>query len=413
MSSVAKTFVVATCIALAGCSTSFEKPRNSRDLDRFSYVAERISMSDRVEDARLERGRALNMGRCADLDLVVALGPLDAATAGYDEAGIPLSPGDVIRIEIANGDGFSGDYIVEADGKLRMPFIDAIPAAGLLVDDVRNLVSMRLLNGRFFQPSFLQVNVELLQHATIRAHVSGAVFQSGVVNLNEKPADAGANPTLDLIGDAAPKRSLSAALFSAGGVRPDADVHNVVLMRAGQRQIFDVSGAFTGDPYPDPVLIAGDQVHVPSKGCFQEALARPSRVTMPGIRIFISNLTQPALNNASSSVGADSTRVPYGTKLLQGLVSGNCVGGIQATNANRYAVLISENPVTGKSEVIARSIEDLVRRSDRDDFNPVLLPGDAIACYDSHVTNLRDVLSTVSSFALPVTNALLISEQLK
>ncbi|PHR75871.1 MAG: hypothetical protein COA64_11485, partial [Henriciella sp.] len=149
-------------------------------------------------------------------------------------------------------------------------------------------------------------------------------------------------------------------------------------------------------------------VHVPSRGCFQLALARPSRITPPGIRVFMSNLTQPAASNAASAIGEDATRLPYGTRFLQGLVSANCVGGIQATNARRWGVLISRNPVTGESEVIARSIEDLVRRADRDHFNPVLLPNDAIACYDSHVTNVRDVIATVSEAASPVLNAMLI-----
>ena len=55
--------------------------------------------------------------------------------------------------------------------------------------------------------------------------------------------------------------------------------------------------------------------------------------------------------------------------------------------------------------MIARSIEDLVRRADRDDFNPVLLPNDAIACYDSHVTNARDIIAMVSETVSPALNA--------
>ena len=135
------------------------------------------------------------------------------------------------------------------------------------------------------------------------------------------------------------------------------------------------------------------------------ALARPSRITPPGIRVYMSNLTRPATSNATSAIGDYSTKLPYGTRFLQGLVSANCVGGIQATNARRWAVLMSRNPITGESEVIARSIEDLVRRADRDDFNPVLLPNDAIACYDSHVTNARDIIAMMSETVSPALNA--------
>ena len=131
--------------------------------------------------------------------------------------------------------------------------------------------------------------------------------------------------------------------------------------------------------------------------CARAATPRSVRVSRPGCR------RAPA--NATSAIGEYSTKLPYGTRFLQGLVSANCVGGIQATNARRWGVLISRNPITGESEVVARSIEDMVRRADRDDFNPVLLPNDAIACYDSHVTNVRDVIATVSEAFSPVVSA--------
>ena len=41
--------------------------------------------------------------------------------------------------------------------------------------------------------------------------------------------------------------------------------------------------------------------------------------------------------------------------------------------------------------MIERDIEDLLRRADRDDFDPYLLPGDALACYDSAITNVSEI----------------------
>jgi polysaccharide biosynthesis/export protein len=82
------------------------------------------------------------------------------------------------------------------------------------------------------------------------------------------------------------------------------------------------------------------------------------------------------------------------------LVSANCVGG-SAMNSGRSAVLISRNPVTGQSIVLSRSVERLVRGADRDQFDPYLMPGDAIACYDSLAMNLRDVLSVVGETTTP------------
>ena len=134
---------------------------------------------------------------------------------------------------------------------------------------------------------------------------------------------------------------------------------------------------------------------------FQSALVRPSQITPPGVRIFQSNLTQPAPSNAQSAVNRDTSGVPYGTRFLAGLVATNCVGGTMSTNARRYGVLISRNPKTLKTEVIQRSIEELVRSADRDAINPYLMPDDAIACYDSGVTEVRDVANTLQTLLLP------------
>lgn len=70
-------------------------------------------------------------------------------------------------------------------------------------------------------------------------------------------------------------------------------------------------------------------------------------------------------------------------------------------NAGRSAVLISRNPVNGQSIVIQRSIEQLVRAPNRDAMDPYLMPGDAIACYDSAAMNLRDIVATISEAASP------------
>ncbi len=148
---------------------------------------------------------------------------------------------------------------------------------------------------------------------------------------------------------------------------------------------------------------------MPGKHCFQAELARPTPITPPGVRVYMSNLTTPALNNAASGIGRDQTNLPYGTRLLQALFSANCVGGAKMTNAHRSAVLVSTNPETGESEVIERDIESLIRRADRDLYNPVVMPNDAIACYDSGVTNIREVLRSLGDLAVSVSVARLLT----
>jgi len=405
---VYKLIPLVAAFALSACAGSFERPQNLTNMNQAGYQAQFQSMSDRADASSLSTAASQNMGKCQDMDLALTGQPIDAGLGNAFSEPELLSPGDMVRLEIARGEGFEGDYIVAPSGYVKLPYIGDVPAAGMTVSDLENTIARLLVKGGYFNAGFIQTNLSVLQWAPIQVSVSGAVFQSGDVLLNEKASDTDPAARIDASGDFTFQRRLSTALFAAAGVRPDADVRNLVLIRNGKRRVFDMSGALDGGPIDDPLLVAGDRIHVPSRGCFQMALARPSRITPPGIRVFMSNLTRPSASNANSAIGQHATQLPYGTRFLQGLVSANCVGGIQATNARRWGVLMSRNPITGESEVVARSIEDLVRRADRDDFNPVLLPNDAIACYDSHVTNARDIVAMVSEAVAPALNAALV-----
>lgn len=397
--------VVVLVFVLVGCAGSFERPQNMASVSAAPYQAQYQSMSDAKQNEEFASATSQNLGRCQDMDLALSGQPIDAGLGVAFEEPALLSPGDLLRLSIVRGDGFEGDYVISPDGFLRLPYLGDIPAAGTTKDDLENTIARLLVSGGYFKSNFIQVTTSVLHWAPIQVSVSGAVFQSGDVLLNEREASSDPIARIEASGDFTMQRRLSKALSASAGVRPDADIRNVVLIRNGRRRVFDMTGAIDGGPIEDPLLVAGDRIHVPSRGCFQIALARPSRITPPGIRVHLSNLTWPAASNAASAIGEHATKLPYGTRFLQGLVSANCVGGIQATNARRWGVLMSHNPITGESEVIARSIEDLVRRADRDDFNPVLLPNDAIACYDSHVTNARDVIAMVSETVSPALNA--------
>ena len=81
-----------------------------------------------------------------------------------------------------------------------------------------------------------------------------------------------------------------------------------------------------------------------------------------------------------------------------------------ARTAPRYP--ISRNPINGRSVVIERDIEKLVRGADRDAYDPYLMPGDAIACYDSRWTNLSEAIGIVSQGVSTVTPAILLDNAL-
>ena len=308
----------------------------------------------------------------------------------YALRGELLSRGDLVEFRLPEDETFSGDYVVSRDGTVKLPFIAPVPAAGRTPDQVAGAIRRALINdGHYAEVPLMSLLIKDL--APVRVGVSGAVFEARPTDIGGVAGDMVDDRRQAALGASTEGRNLSVALRSAGGIRPDADLSAVRLTRAGRNYTLDLRGVMRGENVDDVMLITGDEVHVPSRECFQDDLMKPSPISPPGISLYLSNLTQPAPGNAPSAIGQTVREVPYGTRFMQAVVDANCVGGARATSADRSAALFSRNPVTGVSAVIERKVEVMRSRADRDDYDPYLLPGDAIACYDSGVTNLAEI----------------------
>lgn len=328
-----------------------------------------------------------------------------AAQLRHQQAGfgddLPLSPGDMVEITIVNGEGFEGRYVVNPDGNIQLPLVEAVKASGLGATALSEKLELALVRAQIFLPNTARVGVRVLQWAPIEVSVAGAVFEPGRVLINNKIADQVIEERINAFGDYTPTRYLSEALRAASGIRPDAKLDQVIVIRNGWQVEVDMTGILLGHAANDLLLVAGDRVVVPTTGCFQQQLVKPSQITPRGYRIFMSNLIETAKSNSNAAVGRFSSNMPYGTRLLQAAISANCVGGTSWTNAPRKVLLASKNPLSGKTEVIERSIEQLVRQGHEEGMNPYLMPNDAIACYDSDVTNFRDVARSITDVLSP------------
>ena len=312
------------------------------------------------------------------------------------------SNGDRFNVVVPGAPEFSGDYVVNADGRVILPFAGELPVHGVTNTELTHNIEKALVKARLFEADGFRISVRPVSYAPINVTVSGAVFLKGRFTINGDHPPVLDGRAISKTGDSPLGRFVASAIQAANGVRPDADLANIRLTRNGKTYTLNWRGALTGEPVDDVPLMAGDHIHVGEASCFQSALVRPSQITLGGIRVFMSNLTVPALHNSNSAINKDSTSLPYGTRLLAGLVSSNCVGGSLASNAGRYAILITRNPKTQETEVIQRSIEELVLSPDRDKINPYLMPDDAMACYDSAVTDIREVATTLDSVLTPL-----------
>jgi polysaccharide biosynthesis/export protein len=314
---------------------------------------------------------------------------------------LPLSPGDRIKILVQDGELFSGIYEVNIDGDLQLPYMLPIQVLGLNLAEVEQLIQTRLVQEKLFQPGFARVSVGIVQWAEIAINVSGAVFQPGLLVINARSAEEQALQNNITSGDYTTERSLVAALRAAGGITPHADVKQITVVRNQQARQFDLSGVLDGQPVEDIALVRGDQVIVPKLETWQNELVRPSAITLPAIQIRVSNLTVPASSNSGSSLTRDAITFPYGSRFTSAVISANCVGGTKSANAARRAILVRTDRETGVTTVYERSIEDLIRDS-TDATNPFLMPDDGVACYDSNVSEIRDVARTLLDVITPL-----------
>jgi polysaccharide biosynthesis/export protein len=308
---------------------------------------------------------------------------------------LPLSPGDRIKISIPEGDLFNGTYEVNLDGTLNLPYLQPMSIAGLEPTEVEKNVTSALVTNQLFNPSFARTTVQVVEWAPIQVNVAGAAFQPGRVLINERSPEARAQKN-QASGDYPPDRFLSAAIRSAGGVLPNADIQSVKLIRKGREQTYDLTSIFKGESFDDVPLMAGDRIVIPNLAEANNELVRPSQITLQNVKVFLSNLAQAS--NAPTS--KDPTVFVYGSRFTQAVIAAGCAGG-NITNSKRRAVLVRTDRMTGQTQVVDRPVEELLRKPNDDTANPYLMPDDGIACYDSKTTNVRGVAEALSTIFSP------------
>ncbi|MEQ8877092.1 MAG: polysaccharide biosynthesis/export family protein [Phycisphaerales bacterium] len=381
-----------SCAALTACS-SMKTPENIEPVALGDgYQAQYRALASTRTDTTFLQSEGMNTSACRP----EIGGGREAAFGKWNGPGLndllgeKLSRNDMVQITIDGDEVLSGTYVVSRDGDLKLPYLPPVSAQGRSTAQVEAALADALVGAEFYTTP-PRLAVRITDFASVAVGVVGAVFEPHAVEIGGVQGDTMDTGRQQALGASTESRNLSAALRAAGGVRPDADLSAVELHRQGRVYRMDLRGVFDGTDPTDIMMLTGDKIVVKSRQCFQDDLMRPSPISPPGVSMFLSNLTQPATGNAVSAIGRDVREMPYGTRFMQAVVNSNCVGGAKTTNANRSAVLFSRNPVTGASVVIERDIEDLLRRGDRDDYDPYVLPGDSLACYDSSMTGVAEI----------------------
>lgn len=121
-----------------------------------------------------------------------------------------LGSGDRIRLIVFGEDSLSGEFVVDGAGRLALPLIGDVRAAGLSARELERAIAAALRRGYLNDP---RVSVEVLNHRPF--YILGEVAQPG-----EYPFVSGL--------------TVYNAVATAGGFTPLADQTRIVLKRMGE-----------------------------------------------------------------------------------------------------------------------------------------------------------------------------------
>jgi polysaccharide export outer membrane protein len=171
-----------------------------------------------------------------------AVAPTPPVSAGSDYV---IGPEDLLQISVWKNESLSRQLPVRPDGKISMPLLHDIQAAGLTPMQLRDKIATGLVE---FMPS-PEVSVTVLEVLSYRVSVLGEVQKPGVLQLK------------------APTTVLE-ALALAGGFRDFASPSKIVIFRKDkgvqtQRLRFNYNRAVGAAGEDNVTLRSGDVVVVP------------------------------------------------------------------------------------------------------------------------------------------------------
>lgn len=162
------------------------------------------------------------------------------STAG-DRVGGTLRSGDLLKIAVFRNKELTGDYLIDSQGRLVVPGLGELRAAGLTPGQVENGLR-QLLACQGIRPD---VSVQ----AQIRVSVLGEVRNPGVF-----PVDPGV--------------TLLQLLTAAGGETQRADLSRATVIRGGKSYPVNLETALRGGSSGSIILNSNDVLVVPKRGGF-------------------------------------------------------------------------------------------------------------------------------------------------
>jgi protein involved in polysaccharide export with SLBB domain len=187
---------------------------------------------------------------CAAREATVTLIPFTPLATSSDNREYLVQAGDTLNIKFYyHPDHDLRDLVVRPDGKLLLPLVGDMQAAGLTPEQLAEQIAQRY-SSTLREP---KVAVDVKTVNTNQVYVGGEVLRPGVIKLK-------------------PKMNLLQAVFEAGGPKDEGDIERVVLLRSigdnqfGYREINLRKIVNHEERSDDAVLAQDDLIFIPKNG---------------------------------------------------------------------------------------------------------------------------------------------------
>jgi protein involved in polysaccharide export with SLBB domain len=187
---------------------------------------------------------------CAAREGPITLVPFTLPTTQNDQHEYIVQAGDTLNIKFYyHPDHDQRDLVVRPDGKLLLPLVGDLQAAGLTPEQLAEHIAQRYA----FSLREPKVAVDIKMPNTGQIYVGGEVQRPGVIKLK-------------------PKMNALQAIVEAGGPKNTGDVERVVLLRPvgdnqfGYRELNLMRILRREDPADDAMLAQDDLIFIPQTG---------------------------------------------------------------------------------------------------------------------------------------------------
>jgi polysaccharide biosynthesis/export protein len=173
-------FILNSCISLPGINKSPDKKKVNKKKDIGQYTIEDVGINI-ININQLSEDEINNYNKNNILEINNAVNNI-SEIYNYRYEYI-LGPADSISLDLTDTDDLDGNYLIDQDGMIDLPFIGKVKLDNLSLNEAQNIL-MQVIQSFYKNPD-LQMNIE--EFNSSKVHIVGAVRNQITINLDQKP----------------------------------------------------------------------------------------------------------------------------------------------------------------------------------------------------------------------------------